>query len=93
MAGMAMGVGPILHLLCRNLDPAISLGIAVLAYCTVIALLWIGYSLLNDTSWLVGGFASAGVFVVSAGWAVGHMRTALKLRQPLYQHEETTAGR
>lgn len=93
MTTLAMLVGPALHQLCRNLDPALSLGFAVLAYGLVICLLWIGYSLLNDTSWLVGEFAAGGVFVVSAGWAAGHMRAALRLRQALYQHEEPTAGR
>ena len=93
MAILAMGVGPLIHQFCRNLDPAMSLGIAVLAYCLVIGLLWIGFSLLNDTSWLVGEFGAAGVIVATVSWAVGHMRAALKLRQPLYQHEETTAGR
>ena len=61
MAILAMGVGPLIHQFCRNLDPAMSLGIAVLAYCLVIGLLWIGFSLLNDTSWLVGEFGAAGV--------------------------------
>ncbi len=93
MGLLALAVGPTLHQLCRNLDPAMVIGIVVLAYCTVIILLGLGFSLLNDTAWLVGDFAAAGVFVVGAAWAVGHMRAAMKLRQPLYQQDEPTAGR
>jgi hypothetical protein len=93
MALLALAVGPLLHQLCRNLDPAMSVGIVVLAYCMVIGLLGVGYSLLNDTTWLVGEFAGAGVFVVAVAWTVGHMRAATKLRQPLYQQDGTTAGR
>jgi hypothetical protein len=93
MAVLALGVGPLLHQLCRNLDPTMSVGIVVLAYCMVIGLLGFGFSLLNDTDWLVGEFAGIGVFVVAVAWAGGHMRAAMKLRQPLYQHDEQTAGR
>jgi hypothetical protein len=93
LAALAMSVGPLLHLLCRNLDPALTIGIAVLAYCAVVGLFGLGFSLLNDTSWLVGGFAALGVIVVSVAWAVGHMRAALSLRQPLYQHDDRTAER
>src|SRR3954452_21047623 len=91
MAVLALAVGPVIHHLCRRWDPAMSLGVAVTAYGTVIVLLWIGFSLLNDTSWLNGDFAAAGVVVASVGWAAGHIRAALRLRQALYQHEETTA--
>jgi hypothetical protein len=93
MALLALAVGPTLHQLCRNVDPTMVVGIVVLAYCMVIGLLWLGFSLLNDTAWLVGEFAGAGVLVVTVAWAVGHMRAAIKLRQPLYQQEEETAGR
>ncbi|HST80661.1 MAG TPA: hypothetical protein VLL08_02845 [Kineosporiaceae bacterium] len=93
MALLALAVGPLLHQLCRNVDPTMVVGIVVCAYGTIIGLLWIGFSLLNDTDWLVGEFAAAGVFVVAVGWAVGHMRAAVKLRQPLYQQDESTAGR
>jgi hypothetical protein len=93
MAVLALGVGPLIHQICRRLDPALSLGVAVTAYCTVIGLLWLGFSLLNDTSWLIGDFAAIGVVVSSVGWAAGHIRAALRLRQALYQHDETTAGR
>jgi hypothetical protein len=93
LAILALLVGPLIHQLCRTLDPALSLGVAITAYCTVIGFLWVGFSLLNDTTWLVGEFAAAGVFVSSAAWAVGHMRAALGLRQLLYQHENPTAER
>lgn len=93
MALVALAVGPLLHQLCRNLDPNLVLGLVVFAYCTVIVLLGIGYALVNDASWLVGGFAGGGVFVVAAAWTIGQMRAASKLRQPLYLDEERTAGR
>lgn len=93
MAVLALAVGPLLNQLCRNLDPPMVLGIVVLAYCLVIGLLGAGFSLLNDTTWLSGNFAGIGVLVVTVAWAVGHMRAALKLRQPLYLHDESTAGR
>jgi len=93
MAVLALTVGPVLHQLCRNLDPTMAVGVAVLAYGLVVVGLGLGFSLLNDTAWLVGGFAAAGVFVVAFGWAAGQMRAAAKLRQPLYQQEKPTAGR
>jgi hypothetical protein len=93
MALLALVVGPLLHQLCRKLDPAMSIGIVVMAYCTVIGLLWIGFSLLKDTAWLVGDFAGIGVLMVTVAWAAGHMRAAMKLRQSLYQQDEPTAGR
>lgn len=93
MAGFALAVGPVLHQLCRNLDPTMAVGLVVLAYCMVIGLLGVGFSSLNGTEWLVGGFAGAGVFVVAVGWAAGHMRAAVKLRQPLYEQDETTVER
>jgi hypothetical protein len=93
MGMLALAVGPALHQLCRNLDPTMAVGFVVLAYCAVIGLLGIGFSLLNGTFWLVGEFAAVGVFVVALAWAAGQMRAAVKLRQPLYQHDETTAQR
>ncbi len=93
MAVVALGVAPALHQLCRNLDPNVVLGIAVLAYCLVVGLLGYAYSVLDDASWLVGGYAGAGGFVVAAAWTVGQMRASVKLRQLLYQEDATTAGR
>jgi ATP synthase protein I len=92
MAVLALSVSPLLQQFCRNLDPSIVLGIAILAYCLVIGVLGVGYSLLNDLSWLSGGFAGAGVAVAAAVWSTGHMRTALRLRQPLYDLQESSAG-
>ena len=88
MALLALAIAPALHQLCRNVDPTLVIGIVVLAYGLIVIALWFGFSLLNDTTWLVGGFAAAGVFVVAFGWAAGQMRAAVKLRQPLYQQEK-----
>jgi hypothetical protein len=93
MALLAMAIGPALHRLCRQVDPAMVVGIALTAYCTVVILLGLGFSLLNDTSWLSGPFAGAGVFVVALQWTVGLIRTSLKLRQPLYVEDQATAER
>jgi hypothetical protein len=93
MAIVALTVVPVLHQFCRTLEPSLVLGIAVLAYCLVIGLLWVAYSLVIDASWLSGGWAGSGVLVVVVGWAVGHMRAALRLRQPLYEDGVPTAGR
>jgi hypothetical protein len=93
MAVLALSAGPALHQLCRNLDPNLVLGLAVLTYFTVLGLLGLGYSLVNDASWLIGGFAGGGVLVASVVWALGHLRAAVRLRQPLYQLDESTAGR
>ena len=85
MAVLALTVASGLQQLCRDLDPNLVLGIVVLAYCTIVGLLWIGYLLLNDASWLVGGFAGGGVLAVVVAWVIGHIRAAVKLRQLLYQ--------
>jgi hypothetical protein len=92
MALVALSASPLLQRLCRNLEPSLVLGIAVLAYCLVIIALGIVYRLLRDQSWLHGGFAGASVAIAAAVWAAGHMWTALKLRQPLYDLEESSAG-
>ena len=84
LALLAMAVGPVLHQLCRRLDPAMVLGIVVLAYGTVVIALGLAFSSLNDIDRLSGEFAGAGVFVIAAGWTVGQIRASLKLRQPLY---------
>jgi hypothetical protein len=84
MAVIALSVGPLLQRACRSLDPSLVLGLAVLAYCLVIGVLGIAYSLINDLSWLNGGFAGTGVAVAATVWAIGHMRAAMRLRQPLY---------
>ena len=93
MALVAMATGPALHQLCRRLDPTMTTGLVVMAYCVVIIALGVGYSSLSGTAWLVGEFAAAGVFVVAAGWTVGQIRASLRLRQPLYLREGTTARR
>ena len=93
MGLLAMLIGPALHRLCRNVDPSLVLGLAVLSYFGIVGLLWVGYLLVRDESWLIGGFAGAGVAVATAGWAAGHMRAAMRLRQLLYRAGEPTAGR
>jgi hypothetical protein len=93
MAMFALAVGPALHQLCRNLDPSLLIGVAILAYCTAIGLVGIGYFQVSDASWLVGGFAGAGVAIATLTWTAGHLWAALKLRQPLYDESEPTAGR
>jgi hypothetical protein len=92
MAVAALLTAPALQMLSRNLDPSLVLGLAVLVYGTVVGLLWIGFSLLNDASWLIGGFAGGGVLAVAMAWSIGHMRAAIKLRQPLYQDGELPLG-
>jgi len=93
MAVLALVAAPALHQLCRSLDPNLVLGIVVFAYCVVVVLLWVAYSLVVDASWLSGGWAGSGVLVAGIGWVSGHMRAALKLRQPLYEDGASTAGR
>jgi hypothetical protein len=92
MAMTAMTVPTVLHQFSRRVDPSLMLGIAVLAYFVVIGALGVVYSLINDASWLVGGFAGGGVFAVAAAWTIGQMRAASKLRQPLYQDGELPLG-
>lgn len=88
IAILALSVAPVLHLICRNLDPAFSLGLAVMAYCLVILGMWVAYEVLGDTEWLRAKFAAAGVLAAGIGWVAGHMRGALKLRQPLYEEAD-----
>jgi hypothetical protein len=84
MAVLALAVAPVLHQLCRNLDPNILIGIVVLAYCVVVLLAGYGFSQVNDASWLIGGFAAGGVLAGAGAWVAGHIRSSLKLRQPMY---------
>jgi len=93
LAISALTAVALLQQFCRNVDPSLVLGIAVLVYCTTIGALGYAYSLVNDASWLIGGFAAGGVLTVAVAWTIGHLRAAVKLRQPLYQEQETTAGR
>jgi multisubunit Na+/H+ antiporter MnhB subunit len=88
IAILALSVSPVLHLICRNLDPALSLGFAVLAYCLVILGMWVAYEQLGNTDWLDATFAAWGVLFTGIGWVAGHMRGALKLRVPLYEEAD-----
>jgi hypothetical protein len=81
---VALAAGPVLQWLCRSLDPAMALGVAVLAYCLVIGGAGIGYSALNDLSWLSGGWAGLGLLAAILVWTVGQMRAVSQLRQLLY---------
>ena len=85
MVVVALAVAPILHQLCRNLDPNILIGIVVLAYCVVVLLAGYGFSQVNDASWLIGGFAAGGVLAGAGAWVAGHIRASLRLRQPMYE--------
>ncbi len=88
IAILALSVSPVLHRICRNLDPALSLGFAVLAYCLVILGMWVAYEQLGKTDWLDATFAAWGVLFTGIGWVAGHMRGALKLRVPLYEEAD-----
>jgi hypothetical protein len=88
IAILALSVAPVLHLICRNLDPAFSLGLAVMAYCLVILGMWVAYEQLGSTDWLQAPFAAWGVLLTGVGWVAGHMRGALKLRLPLYEEAD-----
>ena len=93
MAVIALAAGPALHQLCRNLDPSLVVGIVVLAYCLVVGLVGIGFAQVNDASWLVGEYAAGGVLAGAVAWVVGHMRASMRLRQPLWDEDRSTAGR
>jgi hypothetical protein len=93
LAVLALGVGPLLQHACRRLDPVIAMGVAVLAYCAVVAGAGLAYSALNDASWLMGPWAAAGVLLTALAWTVGQMRAVTKVRQLLYDEPEATAGR
>ena len=93
MAVLALAAGPALHQLCRNLDPSLVVGIVVLAYCLVVGLIGIGFAQVNDASWLVGEYAAGGVLAGAVAWVAGHMRASIRLRQPLYDEDRSTAER
>lgn len=84
MALLTLALAPTLHLLCRRLDPTLTTGIVVMVYGGVIIALGVGYSAIDDAPWLVGGFAGCAVLLVAAAWAAGHIRAALRLRQPIW---------
>jgi hypothetical protein len=81
---VALAVGPVLQWLCRSLDPAMALGVAVLAYCLVIGGAGIGYSALNDLPWLSGRWTAVGLLAAILVWTTGQMRAVAGLRQLLY---------
>lgn len=84
MGLLALAVGPVLQWLCRSLDPAMALGVAVLAYCLVIGVAGFGYSVLNDKSWLSGEWAGGGLLGAIIAWTIGQMYAVSRLRQLLY---------
>ncbi len=93
MALAALVVGPALQWICRGVDPNLLLGVAVLAYGLVVGLVWLVYSLVSDASWLSGGWAGVGVLAAAVAWVAGYMRASSRLRLPLYENEDSTAGR
>jgi xanthine/uracil/vitamin C permease (AzgA family) len=81
---VALAVGPVLQWLCRRLDPALALGVAVLAYCLVVGVAGFGYSALNDLPWLSGRWTAGGLLAAILAWTTGQMRAVSKLRQLLW---------
>jgi len=84
MALVALAVAPIVQRLTRRLDPAIVLGIAVLSYSLVMFAIGFTYSLINDFPWMRMTPAGMGVIATILGWSVGHIWTAQRLRQFVY---------
>lgn len=88
LALIALTFTTMLHFQIRMTDPVIGMGLAFMTYGLVIALMWGAYVALEDIEWLVGPAAAAGLAAGLLGWVGGHMRGALKLRQPLYDDRD-----
>jgi len=81
---VALTLTSMLHLQIRMTDPTIGTALALMTYALVIGLMWAVYLALDDAAWLVGPAVAAGLLTGTLGWAGGHMRGALKLRQSVY---------
>jgi hypothetical protein len=64
----------------------------VLAYCLVIMAAGLGYSALNGTGWLSGGWAGLGLLAAIITWTVAQMRAVSRLRQLLYGEDREIPG-
>lgn len=85
---IALTFTTMLHFQIRMTDPVIGMGLALMTYALVIGLMWAAYLMLDEARWLVGPAAAAGLAAGLLGWVGGHMRGALKLRQPLYDDRD-----
>lgn len=81
---VALTLTSMLHLQIRMTDPFIGMALALMTYGLVIGLMWAAYLTFGQAEWLVGPATAAGLLAGTLGWAGGHMRGALKLRQSLY---------
>lgn len=84
MALAALAVAPIVQRLTRRMDPAIVLGIAVLAYSVVMMLVGITYARVNDLAWVHTRPAGLGALAAILGWSAGHIWTSQRMRQLVY---------
>ncbi|MCE0539007.1 hypothetical protein LWF15_26255 [Kineosporia rhizophila] len=88
LALVALTFTTMLHFQLRMTEPWLGMGLAFMTYSLVIGLMWAAFLLLDETAWLVGPAAAAGLGAGLVGWIGGHMRGALKLRQPLYDDRD-----
>lgn len=84
MALAALAVAPLVQRLTRRMDPAMVLGIAVLAYSMAMLLVGYTFSLVNDLPWLHSMPAGLGALAAILGWSAGHIWTSQHLRQLIY---------
>ncbi len=84
LALVALTFTTMLHFQLRMTEPWFGMGLAFMTYTLVIGLMWAAFVIFDETDWLVGPAAAAGLAAGLLGWIAGHMRGALKLRQPLY---------
>jgi hypothetical protein len=87
MAVAALAVAPIVQRLTKRLDPAMVLGIAVLAYSVVMLLVGVTYGQVNDISWVHSAPAGLGALVAILAWSAGHIWTSQRMRELLYDSE------
>ncbi|MBT0772070.1 hypothetical protein KIH74_24215 [Kineosporia sp. J2-2] len=89
LAVTALCLTTVLHWQIRMTDPFMGMALALTTYGLVIALMWAAYLSLGESDWLVGPATAFGLLAGTLGWAGGHMRGALKLRQPVYDDRDT----
>ncbi len=84
MAGVALAVAPLVQRLTRRMDPALVLGIAVLAYSVVMLMVGLVYTGVSGLAWVSSTPAGLGALAAILGWSAGHIWTSQRMRELLY---------
>jgi hypothetical protein len=92
LALAALAVGPLLMHLGRSRTPAGVMSLAVAGYFVVVVVLGVAYVLVGSVNELPGEGLGAGVLTAAGSWLVGQVVSTRRLRLPVYDLTEPTAG-